>query len=322
MLASSKIFVKNILTDCTNHKLFGGLHMNKENTFEQQLFSITTIINSEITLDGTKYNSQGSGFYYVEETPSDKDKTGPQWYKLDKFWLVTNRHVVLFNMAGKEYLPDSFTFCFRKKVNDEIQWFPISLTKSELSNILKLHKNSNVDVALLDISQYVKNIMNDYLQAEQKPHIYLPLALSNQNLPENQPLTIDVTSDIIVSSYPQGFYDVYNKFPIVKSGIIASGWGLEFNKKPMFQIDAQLFPGSSGGLVISKPTNIALINGKVHYATTKQFVFLGIYSGEYIWKEKIQIDEKEVELDRSYGLGSVWYSYLVPQIIGDGIKYE
>ena len=170
-------------------------------------------------------------------------------------------------------------------------------------------------MAVLDVSQFVINIINEHSQLKEKPGLCLPSSLSNRNLPENQPLTIDVTSDIIVASYPKGFYDKWNKFPIVKSGIIDSGWELEYNGEPMFQIDAQLFPGSSGGLVISKPANIAFFDGKVHYSKYKQFVFWGIYSGEYIWCEKIKIDGKEVEMERSYGLGNVWYSYLVPQIM-------
>ena len=93
----------------------------------------------------------------------------------------------------------------------------------------------------------------------------MPTTLSNVNLPENQPLSIDVTSDIIVASYPKRFYDKLNKFSIVKSVIIASTWGSYFSGLPIFQIDAQLFPGSSGGLVISKPTNIAMIDGSLRY---------------------------------------------------------
>ena len=83
----------------------------------------------------------------------------------------------------------------------------------------------------------------------------------------------------------------------------------------MFEIDAQLFPGSSGGLVISKPKDIAIINGKINTAKSKQFIFLGIYSGEYYY-----VDSKTKE-KRSYGLGNVWYSYLVEEICKNGVPY-
>lgn len=149
----------------------------------------------------------------------------------------------------------------------------------------------------------------------------LPTALSNIVLPENQPIPIEVTSDIIVASYPKGFYDVTNKFPIVKSGIVASAWGCYFNGLPIFQIDAQLFPGSSGGLVISKPTNTAMIDGTLKMSQTKQFVLLGVYSGEYIWDREIVVDGKKCTINSSYGLGNVWYSHLIPEIITNGVSY-
>ncbi len=99
--------------------------------------------------------------------------------------------------------------------------------------------------------------------------------------------------------------------------------GYNFNGLPIFQIDAQLFPGSSGGLVISKPTNIAMIDGNLKYNKIKQFVFLGVYSGEFKWYENIDIGGNIIRMGgNSYGLGNVWYSYLIPEIISDGVKFH
>lgn len=296
--------------------------MDNENCFERQIFSITTIIECNVTKEGHSYCSQGSGFYYNEVSPSEPEKIGPQWYKLDKFWLVTNRHVVLPKIDGVECVPDSFTFCLRETLNDSIQWRPIILNKEQLLSSLKLHRVQDVDIALIDISVYIQQIISDISSEKCKNNICLPTTLSNTNLPENQPIRIDVTSDIIVASYPKGFYDKTNKFPIVKSGIVASAWGSHFNNLPIFQIDAQLFPGSSGGLVISKPTNIAMIDGQLKYSKTKQFVLLGVYSGEFKWYENVSIGGNTVRMGNSYGLGNVWYSYLIPQIIKEGIEYQ
>lgn len=293
-----------------------------DNVFEHKLFSITTIIESSFIKDGKTYSSQGSGFYYNQVNPTDPNKSGAQWYALDKFWLVTNRHVVLPKIDGVECVPDRFDFFIRENINGSIEWKPISLTQKQLLSSLKLHKQNEIDIALIDISSYMQAMINDMSKKHGTQNVYFPTTLSNLNLPENQPFTIDVTSDIIVASYPKGFYDELNKFPIVKSGIIASAWGSNFNGLPIFQIDAQLFPGSSGGLVISKPTNIAMINGKLSYSQTKQFVLLGVYSGEFKWYEDIDIGGNIIRMGNSYGLGNVWYSYLIPQIISDGVNYN
>lgn len=294
--------------------------MGTEDCFERQLFTITTITNSIVIKDGLKHTFQGSAFFYNEQSPAEPGKTGPQWYKLDKHWLVTNRHVVLPKINKVEYVPDEFIFCLRENDNGSIKWKPITLSKDELLANLKLHSDNTIDVALIDITSYIQDIVNE-MGVTKNNNILLPVTLSNSNLPENQPIPIDVTSDIIVASYPKGFYDKVNKFPIVKSGIIASAWGSNFNGEPIFQIDAQLFPGSSGGLVISKPTNTAMIDGSLKYSKTKQFVLLGVYSGEYTWLKEIEIDGKKYIIDTSYGLGNVWYSHLIPTIIKSGVNY-
>lgn len=291
----------------------------KQDNFESRLFSMTTIVESKITIRGKCYVSQGSGFYFVQETPTDSKKSTQQWYRLDGCWLVTNRHVVLPKIEGAECIPDNFTFNFREIVNGHIEWKPITLKQDQLLKLLKLHKRSEVDVALINIKSFINLIVDENNKSDGNSKIIFPSTLSNFNLPENQPITIDVTSDVIVASYPKGFYDKFNKFPIVKSGIVASAYNFPFNGLPMFLIDAQLFPGSSGGLVISKPTNLAMINGVLHSNSVKQFALLGVYSGEYIWHDSLKIEEKEYDVEKSYGLGNVWYSYLITEIIENGV---
>jgi len=51
-------------------------------------------------------------------------------------------------------------------------------------------------------------------------------------------------------------------------------------------IDAKLFEGSSGSLVISKPKNMYISDEDVIYYKQKKFDFLGIFSGEPHLKNK------------------------------------
>ena len=289
--------------------------------FEKQLFSMTTIIFTELINDGKVYTGQATGLFYTETMPTEPEKAGPQWYKLEKYWLITNRHVVIKKVNNKEYLVDKFMFCVRQNINGTINWKPIELSQEQLRGVLKLHQDKVVDVVAIDITSYIHEIINEITTGSTSNNYILPVNLTNSNLPQNQPITIDVTSDIIVASYPKDFYDKTNKFPIVKSGIVASAWGFQFNGLPMFQIDAQLFPGSSGGLVISKPVNVAVIDGELKYNQSKQFVFLGVYSGEFQWDEEVEIAGEKHIFKHSYGLGNVWYSYLIPQIIRSGVAY-
>ncbi len=284
--------------------------------FQQQMFSLTTPILATFKLDNKPVSSQASGFYYTEVTPSND----PEWNKLNKFWLITNKHVVIYKKDNREYLAEHLEFYIRIEDNHNIEWEKFSLNKSELSSVLKLHNKEETDVVVIDISEKIKNFYTNNHKTT-NVYKYFPVALTNENLPNNQPMEIGVTSDIVVASYPKGFYDTKNKFPIIKSGIISSAWGYKFNNLPIFQIDAQLFPGSSGGLVISKPTNIAMINGSLHFNESKQFIFLGVYSGEYMHTEELNFEDKKIPIKKSYGLGTVWYSYLIEEIIQNGINF-
>ena len=122
--------------------------------------------------------------------------------------------------------------------------------------------------------------------------------------------------------YPRGFYDQLHLFPIVKSGIVASRWGVPFQGKPYFLIDAKLFPGSSGSIVVSKPQQIAIHNGQIMYASEKQFAFLGIYSGEPFLEERpIELGDLVVTQKSGFNVGIVWYGHLVRDLIQGGVGF-
>lgn len=284
-------------------------------TFDRDLYGLTTLIECGTT----QFKSQGSGFYYNVMSPKDPNIDGGQWRKIEGTYLITNRHVALPKLNECEILPDYFVFNLREIIRDKVEWVPISLNKEQLKQRMLLHHNDNIDIAAIKVD----DLIIDIIKANPNRHFIIGSSLSNDNLPSNSPLTIDVTSDIIVASYPRGFYDIANKFPIVKSGIISSGWGLNFNDMPIFLIDAQLFPGSSGGLVISKPTNVAMIDGQLMHNQEKQFVFLGVYSGEPVQQcAPFEFGDMTIIRKNSYGLGTAWYSHLIPEIVTNCVTYN
>jgi len=126
---------------------------------------------------------------------------------------------------------------------------------------------------------------------------------------------------VVIIGYPKGFYDEKNVFPIVKSGIIATRWGTHFNGMPAFLIDAKLFPGSSGSIVLTKPINYIVVDGKPLYAQDKQFAFLGVYSGEP-FRQQVPIDLDDITILRkdSFNVGIVWYGQLVVDIVRKGLN--
>ena len=290
-----------------------------ERRFENQLFALTTVIFTEYRVQGIAYSANASGFYYTDIAVEEENADIQQWRIVNGQWLITNRHVIFPVRNDKNACVEKIVFCLREIENGSIKWIPIVLNQKEIRTRVKMHKDPHIDVVAIDVSSFIQDKMKEYVRKKKQNNLVVPAALTNLNLPENQPMLIDVTSDVIVASYPKMFYDEFNKFPIVKSGIIASAWGFCFKGLPIFEIDAQLFPGSSGGLVLSKPTNIAVFEGGLHHSDVKQFVFLGVYSGEYTWDDIVTYpDGKKKTKQRSYGLGNVWYSSLIPEIIQNG----
>ena len=254
--------------------------------------------------------STGSGFFYHQL--GEKAKDDSNWTEVKDVWVVTNRHVILPKIGGQEFVPDNFIFNLRKHEGNAIVWSSIKLDKEQLLKRAKFHSNKNVDVGIVKIHDLLtdKAKNNEYLQWS---------SVSKENLPGNNNIDVEVADDVVAIGYPRGFYDEFNVFPIVKTGTIATRWGANFNGHPYFLIDAKLFPGSSGSIVVSKPKDITVKDGKLLMAKEKQFAFLGIYSGEPFYKEPpIESDEMTIILKSTFNVGTVWYGSLVEEIIEKG----
>jgi hypothetical protein len=277
---------------------------------DDTLHGISTLLL--VTFQGKQI--QGTGFFYQELAPRDPTKNS-QWRRIEALWIVSNRHIFLPKIEDKEIVPDSLTFHIRKIADNSIIWEAITLDIIELRKRIKLHADPQVDVAMIRIDDlFISRIKDDknYMQLS---------AVGEENLPGNNNISAEVADDVVIIGYPKGFYDEKNVFPIAKSGIIATRWGLNFNGLPVFLIDAKLFPGSSGSIVITKPIDFVIVDGKPMSAKDKKFAFLGVYSGEP-FRQHTPIDLDDITIirkDSSFNVGIVWYGQLVVDIAKKGI---
>jgi hypothetical protein len=273
---------------------------------------ITTLIKSGMP----NGYCQGTAFYYQKLEKKDPLKGG-QWRVVENTWLVTNRHVVLPKINNQEIIPENFSFHLRKIENSKLSWDPITLDKKELLDRALFHKDRDIDVCVIKVMDLLINRIKDNKN-------YMPwYAVHEEQLPGNNNISVEVADDAVVIGYPRGYYDETHLFPIVKSGIIASQWGVPFQGNPYFIIDAKLFPGSSGSIVVTKPQEIAVVDGQIMYAKEKQFAFLGIYSGEpFLQEQPIEFDDMTIVRKRGFDLGIVWYGTILNEIIENGISLK
>jgi hypothetical protein len=254
----------------------------------------------------------GTGFFYNKLSTPEEEKPG--WVKVESIWLISNRHVIFH----EERFPDELIFCMRKKGDSGMVWEEIRIGLTDLQKRTKLHESPEIDVATIQVDDLItKLIQEEHEKTQNKVSSYVPVSgISDAEMPQRAQIPIDVGDDVLIVGYPHGFYDKTNLFPIVKSGIIATPWDLDFDGKPCFLIDAKLFPGSSGSVVITKPINIKVEGDRVMYSAKKKYAFLGVYSGEpYLERKPIDLGDFEIVRKESFNVGVVWRSTLVQDLI-------
>ena len=259
-------------------------------------------------------SSTGSGFFYSSLAPSEG--TGLQWRKIEEVLVVTNRHVLLPRTNNREFAPQNVSLYLRgiDKNTHQLKWIEVSLDSRQLEEKARFHPNHEVDVALVDIQSELTALVKK--ETLTSPHLF-----SAESQAGNNNISVEVGSDVLVAGYPRGFYDDVNLFPIVKAGIIASRWGASFRGNPYFLIDAKLFPGSSGSVVVSKPIDMIIREGQIMFNKEKQFALLGIYSGEpFLREEPVQIGDLTITKKSGFDLGVVWYAYTIEEARLNGVS--
>ena len=257
--------------------------------------------------------SQGTGFFYNSLVPTTKE--GPQWRRVEGIWVATNRHVLLPTISGTEVAPERVTLYLRR-INERgmLEWLEVTFAEDELERRVRFHPSNSVDVALVD----VMDCFTTKVAAGQT--LTGPYTLGAEQLAGQNNITVEVGDDILVAGYPRGFYDDVNLFPIVKAGIIASRWGAHFRGQPCFLIDAKLFPGSSGSVVVSKPIDFVIKDGNPMFSKEKQFALLGIFSGEpQLLEDPVEIGDLTVTRKSGFDLGLVWYAQAIEEVRTEGV---
>ena len=280
---------------------------------DSKLNHMTTLIVTE-SPQGT---TRGSGFFYSVSDRPDPDGPEYQWVRTD-IWLITNRHVVMPKVSAVETHPTAIKVHLRRwDESGRPEWIPVVLSGDGIKEQVRLHPNEGVDVAAINVSE----LFRQEVESNKDRFTYAsPFCLSRSLLARhNKTIRIEASTDVLVVGYPRGYYDDVNLFPIVKSGIVASKWGARFGGDPCFLIDARLFPGSSGSVVISKPIDMVIKDGQLLVLKNdeKAFALLGIFSGELqAQANPVTVGDLTITQTLEYGLGVVWYADTIVELLG------
>lgn len=277
------------------------LNIMKGQTLNEAFLKSTVCINYQAT--ATEY-SFGSGFLVFREIGNNQGHV----------FLITNKHVL-----PPEGNQKSIKIRVTEKSNNSVQVIdleiPIVSSNGKYLDQVKLHPNKDYDVVAINITdEIVKNNIDA---------AWLPTKLLvTKEILKNENITVG--DEIYFLGYPDAIYDSRNTSPILRIGVIASvpTEGFAFNEKLKkayklpdqidgFLIDANVFPGSSGSLVVLKQQSSTIGSGgaTVVSSAKKTPYILGIVSGS------LPITDNALKNTQRMGLGIVYSAEVIKETI-------
>lgn len=182
----------------------------------------------------------GTGFLFGkfvkahDEDPNKKDYT---------VFLVTNKHVI-----GKHR---SFILRFNPQTDQPAKDYPVNLYDKEGVQLWTGHPNPAVDVAVMRINL-------QQVHAEGMKYGIFKSDTDAASSAEMQENGISEGDFIYTMGFPMGLVSKDRQHVMVRSGVIARIRDLYEKRSTDFTVDAFVFPGNSGGPVITKPEMIAI----------------------------------------------------------------
>lgn len=154
-----------------------------------------------------------------------------------ELFLVTNKHVLEQAYVGRFGLTQQLG-----NSGPDIGK-PFYINFQEFGASWHGHPDPDVDVAVMPLSWQLATIQQMGTKA-------FLTRITTHIIPSEGDLdSLDVVEPVIFVGYPSGIYDEKNYIPIIRRGATATPPQLDYNGRPVFLIDASVFPGSSGSPV-------------------------------------------------------------------------
>jgi Trypsin-like peptidase domain len=249
-------------------------------------------------------SSVGTGFFVFRPLEGDKGHV----------LLVTNKHV-LPPVGQPKSVQIRVSIGSSDKTEIRLIEIPVVDINGKYLPNVKTHPKAGFDVAVINVTDA---IVKEHVQGTWLP---LDLFATSEKL-KNENITVG--DDIFLLGYPDAIFDARNVSPVLRTGVIATvpTQGYAFNETLRqrfglpdridgFLIDANVFPGSSGSVVILKqqattmgPQGETVISGakKIPYV-------LGIVSGS------IPIADSALGTVQRMGLGIVYSADAIRAVI-------
>lgn len=209
-------------------------------------------------------------FYSTVLVSCQDDKSDSSWTGTGfLFGYRQNNKLIRFLVSNKHVFKDATRISMR--INKGTSAPAGKSFELELPTSFWGHPDADVDVAVIDINEEFRN---------SKEPCFCRF-ISKDIIPtEKQIQNLDSLESITFFGCPNGLYDEVNSLPIARTGVTATPPMVDHNGKPVFLIDASVFPGSSGSPVF------ILNSGSFHEGHTvyigDRIYFLGVLAASKI----------------------------------------
>jgi S1-C subfamily serine protease len=190
--------------------------------------------------------TEASGFFYG--VPMDTE-TDPQKHQY-AVYLITNRHV----LANHDQI---FVRLNAQKAGAPVREIPLSLKDDKGQELWFSHPNAAIDVSVLHINA-------GYLREQALQSTFFEADHHVADKAKMKDIGLAIGNDVFVLGFPMGISGTeQHNYVIARHGTIARINDVLETSGLTFLIDAFVFPGNSGGPVVSVP-NLNAIAGTKH----------------------------------------------------------
>lgn len=227
------------------------------------------LVKSVVRLQTDK--SLGTGFFFSFAVNDDRFVPA----------IVTNRHV-LKDVSTLQVVFSAYD-SQRRRIHESYQI-------QNVKEIVIFHPDKNTDLAVVPIISLLEEFRNETGIAPEISYLNHSLLPQPENISKMK--TIE---DVLVVGYPNGLWDKVNNQPLVRRGITASDYKVDFNGENKFIIDCSIFPGSSGSPVFMLIDGMwSDGSGTVELGRQKVFL-LGINSAVFLHQADGKIVEEDIQ---------------------------
>jgi len=223
-----------------------------------------------------------SGFLYGDFLRQDGDT---QWHQV---YLITNRHVFLERQ--KAYLRCN------PQADEPAREYELSLVDRDGKPLWLTHADPDVDIAVIPVNMpklREEGMQVSYFHSDQ--HV--------ANVEKLNELGITEGDFTYVLGFPMGLVGGNRNFVIARSGSIARIRDTLAKTNKEFLIDTFIFPGNSGGPVVSKPEAMAITGTKSQNAA----FLIGVVKGYVPYRDiaiSPQTGQPRVVFEENSGLAT------------------